>query len=274
VRRAIERGVGVVETSANYGPREDRDRSERRIGLAMKTHRRRVFLETKIDARDYDGAMREMERSVRLLQTDQLDLVLHHAFFREDEVVTALGPRGAERAIRRMVDEKVVRFRGFSCHSPALTIATIPRVEPDAIQLPLNATRVPDFEPEVLPLARERGIAVIAMKVCGHGFFRKEAIGGVYDSRFATDKNPEQHRFAPPAEAFDRPHPTPTEFLEYALSLPISCAVIGTDSIATLESYATAAERFKPLGDNARRSIHQRAQVFASTGYWIPRPRG
>jgi aryl-alcohol dehydrogenase-like predicted oxidoreductase len=274
VRRAIERGVGVIETAANYGPRGDTDRSERRIGLAMKTHRHRVFLETKIDARDYDGAMREMERSVRLLQTDQLDLVLHHAFFREDEVVIALGPNGAERAIRRMVDEKVVRFRGFSCHSPALTVATIPRIEPDAIQLPLNATRVPDFEPEVLPLAREHRIAVIAMKVCGHGFFRKDAIGGAYDSRFATDKNPERHRFAPPAEAFDRPHPSPTEFLHYALSLPISCAVIGTDSIATLESYAAAAERFKPLGDNERRSIHQRAQVFASTGYWIPMPRG
>jgi hypothetical protein len=73
VRRAIDRGVGLIETAANYGPREDTDRSERRIGLAMKTHRRRVFLETKVDARDYDGAMREMERSLKLLQTDQLD---------------------------------------------------------------------------------------------------------------------------------------------------------------------------------------------------------
>jgi aryl-alcohol dehydrogenase-like predicted oxidoreductase len=172
-----------------------------------------------------------------------------------------------------MVDQKAVRFRGFSCHSPELTLVTIPRIEPDAVQLPINATRIPDFEAAVLPLARERGIAVIAMKTCGHGFFRKEAIGGAYDSRFQIDRNPDLHRFAPPAEAFERPHPTSAEFLDYALTLPIACAVIGTDSLATLESYVKDAERFTPLTENARRSIHERAQVFASTGYWIPRSR-
>ena len=45
------------------------------------------------------------------------------------------------------------------------------RLEPEAIQLPLNAVRVPDFEPEVLPAATDRGVAIIAMKTCGNGFF-------------------------------------------------------------------------------------------------------
>ncbi len=274
VRKAIDRGVGLIETAANYGPPGDTDCAERRIGVAMKTHRSRVFLETKIDARDYDGAMREMERSLKLLQTDHIDLMLHHNVSRAEEIDKALGPDGAEKAIRRMVDQKVVRFRGFSCHSPGLTAATIARLEPDAIQLPINATRVPDFEAQVLPLARARGIGVIAMKTCGHGFFRKDAIGGTFDSRFRTDRHPEQHRFAPPPDAFGRPHPTPAEFLTYALALPIACAVIGTDSMGTVESYASTAERDAPLTAAERRSIHDRAQVFASTGYWIPRPAG
>ena len=54
-RRAIDLGLAFIETSANYGPGGS---SERRLGLAMKTHRARVFLETKVDARSYDGAMR------------------------------------------------------------------------------------------------------------------------------------------------------------------------------------------------------------------------
>jgi aryl-alcohol dehydrogenase-like predicted oxidoreductase len=273
VRQAIERGVDFIETSANYGPREDPDRSERRIGMAMKTHRARAFIETKIDARDYDGAMREMERSLKLFNTDHIDLVLHHAFFDVKEVDRVLQNDGAERAIRKMVEQKAVRFHGFSCHLPALTLNAIPRIEPDAIQLPLNATRVPDFEVEVLPLTSSKTIAVIAMKTVGHGFFRKEAIGGVFDSRSKTDKNPAEHRFSPPEEAFTGPHPMPDDFVRYALSLPIATAVIGTDSVATLDAYTRVARTFKPLTVAERNSIHERAQVFATTGYWIPRQR-
>jgi aryl-alcohol dehydrogenase-like predicted oxidoreductase len=270
IRQAIERGVTFIETAANYGPADDPNRAERRIGLAMKTHRSRAFLETKTDQRDYDGAMREMERSFKLLQTDHIDLMFHHAITPRDiDRITA--PDGAEKAIRKLVDSKTIRFRGFSTHDPAIAIALIKRLEPDALQLPINATKVPDFEAEVLPLARSRGIAVIAMKTCGHGFFRKEAIGGTFDSRFLADKNPALHRFAPPAEAFDKPHPQPGDFTRYVLSLPVTVALVGMDSAATLDAAVRAATE-TPLTAAEQRSIRERAQVFATTGYWIPRP--
>lgn len=273
VRSAIEAGVTIVETSANYGPPEDPQMSERRIGLAMKTHRLRVFLETKTDRRDYDGAMREVERSLKALQTDRIDLMLHHNLSSGNELGTIAGANGAEKAIRKLVEEKVVRFRGFSCHVPALTLEAMERLEPDAIQAPMNATRTPDFEAEVLPRCGKLGIAVVAMKVVGHGFFLREAVGGGFDSRFRTDKNPELHRFAPPAEAFEKPHPSPEEFLRYALTLPITTALVGLDSPATLERIVKAGTSFTPLSKATFEDIHARAQVFSTTGYWIPRPR-
>lgn len=269
----IEKGVRYIETAANYGPREDPDKSERRIGLAMKTHRDQVFLETKIDARDYDGAMREMEHSLELLQTDHIDLMLHHAFFRTEEVDRTLQPDGAEAAIRRMVDEGVVKFRGFSCHDPDLALATLRKMQPDAMQLPINATRVPDFEADLLPLAAHEGIAVIAMKTCGHGLFRREAIGGMFDSRHFQDRNPEEHRFAPPPEVFDGPHPRPDEFTRYVLSLPIATAVVGMDSRETMDAVIQVAAGLEPMSASERDALHRRAQVFATTGYWIPRER-
>jgi aryl-alcohol dehydrogenase-like predicted oxidoreductase len=272
VRQAIEHGVEYVETAANYGPKEDGNRSERRIGLAMKTHRARVFLETKIDARDYDTAMREMERSLKMLQTDRIDLMLHHAFFTKAEVDRALQPDGADRAIRKMLDQKVVRFRGFSCHNPALAMETITRLEPDAIQLPINATRHPDFESEVLPLAKSRGIAVNAMKTCGHGFFTKAALADGFDSRRNSDQNPELHRFGPPRDVFEKPGlPTPAEFLHYALSLPITTAVVGIETIATLKSVVGSIPGFKSLTTTQMAAIRDRAQPLAGTGYWLPR---
>lgn len=257
VRQAIDRGIGVIETSANYG---SRGQSEVRIGLAMKTRRGRVFLETKIDARDYDGAMREMERSLARLQTDRLDLVLHHFLQRAEELADVAGPNGAERAIRKLVDEKVVRFRGFSCHVPALTLDGIRRLEPQALQLPLNAVRIPDFERAVLPLASERGIAVVAMKTCGHGYF----------ARAHTTRPDRIDRFGPPAAAYDAPDlPTYREFLHYALSLPIATAVVGVDSRPTIDGIAANAAAFRPLARAAMDDIARRAQVFATTGYWI-----
>jgi len=234
VRQVIDHGIEYIETAANYGPPGDTNRSERRIGLAMKTHRAKVFLETKIDARDYDGAMREIENSLTQFQTDHIDFLLHHAFFRKEEVDRALAADGAEKAIRKMIDQKAVRFRGFSCHSPDLALQTIPRLEPDGVQFPINATRVPDFEAQVLPFCKTRGIAVNAMKTCGHGFFTKAALTPGFDSRGLTDKHPEEHRFAPPAQVFERmDFPSPTEFMRYALSLPLTTVIAGID-VATM----------------------------------------
>jgi hypothetical protein len=272
VRMSIDRGITFIETCANYGPDDDGNCSERRIGMAMKTHRAKAFLETKTDERTYDGAMREMERSLKLLCTDHIDLMLHHNLSSAEELQQLAGPNGADKAIRKLVDEKVIRFRGFSCHSPKLTLDAIARLSPDAIQAPINATRVPDFEAEVLPLARTQGIAVVVMKAVGHGFFLKGAIGGAFDSRFKTDKHPEQHQFAPPAEAFDHPVPTPAEYLRYAMSLPVTTVLAGMDSIATLNGLAEAASAFSPMARAEADDVYKRSQVFSGTGYWIPRP--
>jgi len=259
IRQAIDRGIGFVETGANYGPDGI---SEKRIGLAMTTHRSRVFLETKVDERDYDGAMREMERSLARMNTDRIDLVLHHFLRSPEEVEEVAGSDGAERALRKMIDEKVVRFRGLSTHTPTTALAGIERLEPEALQLPINAVRVPDFEPEVIPLAVERGIAIIAMKTCGNGYF--------FPANATTPDRIEQ--YGPPEGAWNRwDLPDWTDYMHYVLSLPIASATIGIDSHFTLNGIVAAASSFEPLTPDRKASITERAQVFATTGYWIPR---
>jgi aryl-alcohol dehydrogenase-like predicted oxidoreductase len=259
VRRTIDRGITFIETGANYGPD---GLSERRIGMAMKTHRPRVFIETKVDERSYDGAMREMERSLKRMNTETLDLVLHHFLKSSDEVSEVAAASGAEKAIRKLIDEKVVRFAGFSTHLPAVALDGMKRLDPDAIQIPLNATRVPDFEPEVLPATKSEGVAVIAMKTCGKGYFFKP---------HAT-KPDRIDEYGPPPGALDRwDLPTPREYIHYALSLPIATAVVGMDSYFTLDGVVSAAREFEaPLTAEEMSSISERAQVFKTTGFWIP----
>ena len=259
IRAAIDRGISFVETSANYGPDGI---SEKRIGLAMTTHREGVFLETKVDERDYDGAMREMERSLERMNTDYLELVLHHFLLSPEMVAEVAAPNGAEKAIRQMMDEGVVGHRGFSAHLPAVAMAGIERLDPQAIQLPINAVRVPDFEAEVIPAAVDRGIAVIAMKSCGNGFF--------FPANATTPDRIEE--YGPPPGAWDRwDLPTWNDYIHYVLSLPIATVTIGIDSFFTLEGVASAASSFAPMPADRMASIHERAQIFSSTGYWIPR---
>jgi aryl-alcohol dehydrogenase-like predicted oxidoreductase len=258
VRRAIDRGICFIETGANYG---DNNESEIRIGIAMKTRRSSVFLETKVDARDYDGAMREMERSLRLLQTDQIDLMLHHNISRAAEITQLMSEKGADKAIRKMVDQKLVRFRGFSCHSPQLLLDGIKRIEPQAIQVIANATRVPDVESEVLPLAKARGIAVVVMKSCGKGYFLP----------YNATKPDRIDQYGPPAGVFERKDlPAARDYIHYALTLPVATVVIGIDSLETLDYVTRDAAGFKPLTTAEMKSISERAQVFRTTGFWIP----
>ena len=100
------------------------------------------------------------------------------------------------------------------------------QLDPQGIQLPINAVRVPDFEEEIIPAAVERGIALVAMKTCGNGFF--------FPANATTPDRIE--RYGPPEGAWDDWHlPTWTDYIHYVLSLPITTATIGIDSYFTLE---------------------------------------
>ncbi len=259
IRAAVDRGITLVETGSNYGGAEGI--SERRIGLAMTTHREKAFLETKVDERDYDGAMREMERSMDRMNTDYLDLVLHHFLRSTEEVAEVAGTNGAEKAIRAMMDEGVVRGRGVSTHTPEVAMASLEQLDPEAIQLPLNAVRVPDFEAGTIDAARDRGVSIIAMKTCGNGYF--------FPANATLPDRIEE--YGPPPGAWDRwDLPTWTDYIHYVLSLPISTATIGIDSYFTLEGIVAAVASFEPLSAERKASITERAQIFSGTGYWIP----
>jgi uncharacterized protein len=262
LRHFIDRGSNFVETSANYGAN---GKSEIRVGLAMKTHRAKVFLETKVDARDYDGAMREMERSLERMHTDRLDLVLHHDLSNAGQIDQITADNGAQKAIRKMIDQKAVRFHGFSSHSPALTLEAIKRLDPDVIQVIVNATKVPDMEREVLPLAKAKNIGVIGFKSCGAGFFFKNWVS----------KKPTRYAEGPPPPGvLDLPNlPTPSDYLRYTLSTPVSTVAVGIDAMRTADLVIEAALAFKPLSAAEMASMSDRAQVFRTTGYWVPRAR-
>ena len=72
VERALDLGVNYMDTSSIYGGPERW--SERYIGQVMKRRRSEAFLASKTKERTRDGSLRMLEQSLKLLDTDHLDL--------------------------------------------------------------------------------------------------------------------------------------------------------------------------------------------------------
>src|SRR5258707_7443154 len=82
VRRAIDEGITFLDNSWDY----NEGASEIRAGKALRDgYRDKVFLMTKIDGRSKREAARQLDESLRRLQTDRIDLVQHHEVLRYED---------------------------------------------------------------------------------------------------------------------------------------------------------------------------------------------
>ena len=96
VRTAIDNGVSFMDNSWDY----NEGQSELRMGKALKDgYRDKVFLMTKVDGRSKKEAARQLDESLRRLQTDRVDLVQHHEILRYEDPHRIFDPDGANAAL-------------------------------------------------------------------------------------------------------------------------------------------------------------------------------
>ena len=232
IERALELGIRYFDTAASYGPSEDY------LGKVLPTHRSKLFLASKTDVKDRDGAWRELERSLKRLKTDHLDLwQLHHVSFRQ-ELDTIFGSGGAIQALVEAREQKLVRFVGITGHHDPDVIAEGLRRYPfHTTLIPVNAAdkhHPRPFIPAVLPVAQQQKVGVIAMKVPAYGrLFKPGGLDGMHQA------------------------------LGYALSQPgVQCCVIAAETVAQLEQNVSAAQAFQPLSVKELAMIEQRTAAI------------
>ncbi len=215
INRALDLGINYCESARAYAG------SEAYYGLALKERRRDVFLTSKSHARDKRGAVEHLTETLRNMKTDYLDLWQVHDVRTEDDIEELFARGGAIEAFSRAKEQGLARFIGVTGHQdPHILARCIERYDFDTVLLPVNPAEpsYKSFMDLVLPLARERRMGVIGMKV----YFRGLA------ARLAE---------IAPLETLYR----------FALSHEITTAVIGCDTIAHVEDNAGMAERFVPL---------------------------
>src|SRR6476620_9333816 len=95
IRSAIDRGITFMDNSWDY----NNGQSEIRMGNALKDgYRKNVFLMTKIDGRTKAEAAKQLDESLRRLQTDHVDLLQHHEIIRYEDPDRIFSAGGAMEA--------------------------------------------------------------------------------------------------------------------------------------------------------------------------------
>ncbi len=171
VAESIERGVNYFDVAPFYGDGE----AETKLGTALNGRRGEVFLASKTLQRTAEGARQELERSLRELRTDHLDLYQFHAVTSGTDVDAIFAPGGAVEAFEEARRQGMVRFLGFSAHSVEAALAMFDRFKFDSILFPVNFvcfTRG-NFGPQVLERAGELGVVRLAIKALALGPWRR-----------------------------------------------------------------------------------------------------
>ncbi|MCY2930165.1 MAG: aldo/keto reductase [Planctomycetota bacterium] len=242
VNDCIDAGITYLDTAAMYGRKDDPRNSERRYGKAIGKRRKDVYLATKTLERTADKAMRDIETSLKLLQTDHLDCLQVHCLMPTDDLAALGKPDGVYTLLRKLRDQKVIRFIGVTGHAGAACLKqAIEMYEFDTLLTTFNPTKERrEYEETLLPVARKQNLGIVAMKVMGGTpqYDRKgvEGLPGVLVGEGAGKASPEK-------------------LLRYALSLPIHVATNGIYDHKQLRQNLEVCYRFGPMTEAERQSL-------------------
>ena len=256
IERAIDLGVNYIDTSSIYG---GPDRwSEQYVGKVMAHRRAQAFLATKTKERTRDASLRMIDRSLQLLQTDHVDLWQLHDIGTMTDINDVFAKGGALEALVEMKEQRVVRYLGITGHyRPDALMEGTRRYPFDTILMAMNAADPHhfSFNDALLPLAVERQMGIIGMKVPARG-------------RLLSNWTPQPLDVQKHMWEGMVPAPTPgamtmREAVYYTLSRPVSTVIIGCDSIAQLEENVQLARDFTPLSDAQAQALVARAEPVA-----------
>ena len=160
VAEAVDRGINYFDVAPSYG------NAQERLGAALKPYRDKSFLACKTDGRLKDDSRTDLENSLRLLQTDHLDLYQFHALTKMTDLDKVLGPGGAIETFEAAKKEGKIRYIGFSVHSVETALAALDRYDFDTVLFPLNWVLVTqaNFGLQILKRAQEKQMGILCLK--------------------------------------------------------------------------------------------------------------
>lgn len=187
IQEAVSQGITYYDCARVYAGSEDY------YGLVWKSRpdlRARVFQASKSASRSRDEARRDLDRTLHRMGIDHLDLWQIHDVRTEEDLAVISRPGGALEAFVEAKSAGRARHIGVTGHhDPAVLTRAVREWPLDSVMLPVNPVEgaLGGFLDGALPAARDKGMAVIAMKVLGGGHYVHPRAGVSADAliRFA-----------------------------------------------------------------------------------------
>jgi predicted aldo/keto reductase-like oxidoreductase len=160
VAKAYDLGVNYYDVAPGYG------NAQEKLGPALKSYRGNCFLACKTHERSAEGALKNLEDSLRKLETDHFDLYQLHALSSVEEVNTVFGPGGAMETVVKARKDGKIKHVGFSAHSVEAALLAMKNYDFDSILFPINFAcwNAGNFGPQVFEEAEKRGMGILALK--------------------------------------------------------------------------------------------------------------
>ena len=239
VKLAIDSGINYFDVAPSYGD------AELKLGPALEPYRKNVFLACKTTERTKAKSRAELEKSLKNLRTDHLDLYQLHAVTTLQDVETILGPGGALETFVEAKKEGKVRFIGFSAHSVEAAMSLMNRFDFDTILFPVNFTtwNAGNFGPQVLARAQEKKMGILALKSMAKGPWPQGADRSKYP------------------KCWYEPLTTPEDIrmgLRFTLSHPVTAAIPPGES-ELFKIALSLSDKIDPLKNSEMQKIKERS---------------
>ncbi len=220
IREALDLGITYFDCARAYAGSEEYYGS---VWSREPELRSRIFQASKSASRDRKGAMADLEKTFSTMGIHHLDLWQIHDVRTMEEMDIISGTGGALEAFLDARDSGKVRRIGVTGHhDPSVLTRAVEEWPVDAVMMPVNPAEgaLPGFLQMTLPAAREKGIAVIGMKILG-------------------------------ASHYVQPHNgiTAELLVRYALTQGITVAIVGCSSPEEVGSLARVGRDWEPLSE-------------------------
>jgi uncharacterized protein len=241
MRTGLDNGINFLDNCWDYNDGQ----SEIRMGKALRDgYRKKAFLMTKIDGRTKTAAAKQIDESLRRLQTDHIDLLQFHEVIRDTDPERIFASGGGMEAALEAKKQGKIRYIGFTGHkSPDIHLKMLETAFAhnftfDTVQMPLNVmdAHYNSFEKKVLPELVKHQIGVLGMKPMGDKI--------ILNSKTVS----------------------PVECLHYAMNLPTSVVITGCDSMQILQQALEAARSFRPMSQPAVAALLAKTAPVAGKG--------
>ena len=231
INSAIDLGITYFESARAYSG------SESYYGGALQDRRGEIFLASKSHARDKEGALSHLTQTLKNMKTEYLDLWQIHDVRTEEDMEEIFGPGGALEGFVEAKRNGYTRFIGITGHhNPAILRRCLQKFHFDTVLLPVNPAEPQheSFLTEVIPVAVTRRMGILGMKVYFRGLAQR----------------------IPWYSGMER-------FFRFALTQPVTTAVIGCDNLMQLSDNVEMARRFEAMPDMEATELIDAVAPFA-----------